>query len=96
MTALGFESAVSSLANTQLFNQTASLAKWSSVCLRTKWLSVRIPLQSLNLLPKLHPYFFLFLEEFTPYKTVQPGLVMELHEKEEVVHLGKLITEIQV
>ena len=28
----------------------ASLAKWLSVCLRTKWLWVRIPLLSLNLL----------------------------------------------
>ena len=30
-------------------NHLASFAKWLSVCLRTKWMWVRVPLQSLNL-----------------------------------------------
>ena len=34
--------------NTQPFNHLASLAEWLSVCLRTKWLSVWVPLQPLT------------------------------------------------
>ena len=34
---------------TAQLNHLASLAKWLIVCLRTKWLWVRVPLQSLNL-----------------------------------------------
>ena len=37
----------------------ASSAKWLSVCLRTKWLSVRIPFQSLNFIRPVLAYIFL-------------------------------------
>ena len=33
---------------TTLFNYSVSLAKWMSACLRTKWLLVRVPLESLE------------------------------------------------
>ena len=67
-----------------------------NVRLQTKWFSVRIPLQPLRLFPEFHPYLFLFLWKLTPNKTIQPVLGMELHEKEKVVRLGKLIAEVQV
>ena len=37
---------LSSYTNTQPFSQNDILAKWLSVCLQTKWLWVRVPLQS--------------------------------------------------
>ena len=39
----------SHLVGKQTLNHLASFAKWLSVCLRTKWMWVRVPLQSLNL-----------------------------------------------
>ena len=36
------------LVRNRTLNYLAKLAKWLSICLRTKWLCVRVPLQSLN------------------------------------------------